>query len=72
MAVEVKFGDGSASIRVESRGENLEIGAVDPRAISETNELPKLTPEQAARARGSRTRRLGPRSRSDRSDVRRP
>ena len=46
--IEVAFGDGSAAIRVESRGEPLRIGEVDPRAIAETNELPKLTPQQAA------------------------
>jgi tetratricopeptide (TPR) repeat protein len=39
---------GSAGIRVKSPGERLRIGEIDPRCVSETNELPKLTPQQAA------------------------
>ena len=35
-------------IHAESPGEPLAIGAIDPRCVSSTNELPKLTPEQAA------------------------
>ncbi len=46
--IEVTFGDGTAPIRAESKGERLRIGEIDPRAVSNTNELPKLTPEQAA------------------------
>jgi tetratricopeptide (TPR) repeat protein/Tol biopolymer transport system component len=45
--VEVAFGDGSPSIQVESRGEPMRIGEIDSRCIAKTNELPKLTPEQA-------------------------
>ncbi len=45
--IEVKFNDGSDSIRVESRGELMKVGEIDRRALSDTNELPKLTPEQA-------------------------
>jgi tetratricopeptide (TPR) repeat protein len=37
-----------AGISVKSEGEPLRIGEIDPRAVSETNELPKLTPEQAS------------------------
>jgi hypothetical protein len=33
---------------VKSAGERLRIGEIDPRCVSPTNELPKLTPEQAA------------------------
>ena len=46
--IEVTFGDGSPSIQVESRGEPMRIGEIDERCITATNELPKLTPEQAA------------------------
>jgi Flp pilus assembly protein TadD len=45
--IDVAF-TGSAGIRVKSAGERLRIGEIDPRCVSETNELPKLTPQQAA------------------------
>jgi tetratricopeptide (TPR) repeat protein len=44
----VSFGEGTApALHAESRGERLQIGEIDPRAVGPTNELPKLTPEQA-------------------------
>ncbi len=46
--IEVTFADGSTEIRVQSNGERLRLGEIDPRCVSTTNELPKLTPEQAA------------------------
>jgi tetratricopeptide (TPR) repeat protein len=46
--IEVRFSDGSAGARAQSGGEHIRIGEIDPRCISATNELPKLTPEQAA------------------------
>ena len=46
--VEVTFTDGSAAIRANSAGAPLQISEIDPRCISATNELPKLTPQQAA------------------------
>jgi tetratricopeptide (TPR) repeat protein len=46
--IDVTFGDGSPTIQIESRGEPMRIGEIDPRCVSPTNELPKLTPEQAA------------------------
>jgi len=46
--IEVAFTDGSAGIRAKSAGERLRIGEIDPRCISASNELPKLTPQQAA------------------------
>ena len=46
--VEVTFGDGSPALVLTSAGERLRVGEIDPRAVGETNELPKLTPEQAA------------------------
>ncbi|MCW5981951.1 MAG: tetratricopeptide repeat protein [Bryobacteraceae bacterium] len=45
--IEVAFGDRTRPIRVESQGEPLRIGEIDPRAVADTNELPQLTPEQA-------------------------
>ena len=46
--IDVAFTDGSAAIRAKSAGERLRIGEIDPRCVSATNELPKLTPQQAA------------------------
>ena len=46
--IEFSFADGSPSIRVDAKGERMKIGAIDPDCISDTNELPKLTTQQAA------------------------
>ncbi len=46
--IEVTFTDGSAAIKSQSAGERLRPGEIDPRCISRSNELPKLTPDQAA------------------------
>jgi len=46
--IEITFSDGTAEIQVQSAGERLTIGAADPRCLSPTNEMPVLTPEQAA------------------------
>jgi tetratricopeptide repeat protein/WD40 repeat protein len=46
--IDVAFDDGSAGIRANSAGERLRIGEIDPRCVSASNELPKLTPQQAA------------------------
>ena len=46
--VEVTFTDGSPAIRVQSPGERLRIGEIDPRCVSGANEPPRLTPQQAA------------------------
>ena len=46
--IEVAFGDGTPSLHFVSIGEHPKIGAIDPRCVSSTNELPKLTPEQAS------------------------
>jgi Flp pilus assembly protein TadD len=48
-AIDVGFGEGAApTLHATSRGEPLPIGEIDQRAVGPTNELPKLTPEQAA------------------------
>jgi tetratricopeptide (TPR) repeat protein len=46
--IEVRFGDKAPPIHVAVKGERLHIGAIDRDCISETNELPKLTSQQAA------------------------
>jgi hypothetical protein len=46
--IEVTFADGSAAIQAKSAGERFHFGEIDPRCVSATNELPKLTPQQAA------------------------
>jgi tetratricopeptide (TPR) repeat protein len=46
--IDIAFSDGSAGVHAQSAGERLAIGEIDQRCISATNELPKLTPEQAA------------------------
>ena len=46
--IEIKFADGSAAMRFDSAGPPLSLGEIDPRCISANNELPKLTPMQAA------------------------
>jgi tetratricopeptide (TPR) repeat protein len=46
--IDITFGDGTGRMHVQSAGERMAIGEIDPRCISSTNELPKLTPEQAA------------------------
>jgi Flp pilus assembly protein TadD len=46
--IEVRFADGAPPVQVKSRGPRLRIGEIDRRAVGPTNELPRLTPEQAA------------------------
>ena len=46
--IEVSFPDGAAAIRGLSQGERMHIGEIDPRCLGDTNEPPRLTPEQAA------------------------
>ena len=46
--IDVDFGKGSAPMHVESKGERIRIGEIDPRCVSPNNKLPELTPEQAA------------------------
>jgi tetratricopeptide (TPR) repeat protein len=46
--IEVAFADGTKPLVASSKGEPMQIGEVDRNCISSTNELPFLTPEQAA------------------------
>ena len=45
--IEVAFGGNPPALRLESNGERLKIGEIDPRCVSSTNALPTLTAEQA-------------------------
>src|ERR1035437_1653621 len=47
-ANDVSFSDGSPAMHFRSPGERPRIGEIDPRCISPSNELPALTPRQAA------------------------
>jgi len=46
--IEVTFADGSVPVEASSQGEPMRIGSIDPRCVSSSNQLPSLTPEQAA------------------------
>ena len=46
--IDVTFADGSAAIRVASKGDPMQIGKIDPRCVAPTNRPPALTPQQAA------------------------
>jgi tetratricopeptide (TPR) repeat protein len=46
--IEVAFSGGAPPIRLTARGEPMVVGEIDPRCVAETNQLPSLTPEQAA------------------------
>lgn len=46
--IEVRFYDASASLQVEAAGERMRVGDIDPRCVRPSNELPQLSPEQAA------------------------
>ena len=46
--IDIAFADGTPPIHIVSKGDRMHIGAIDAECVSETNELPKLTPEQAA------------------------
>ncbi len=47
-SIDIAFGGHAPAIHVESKGERLKVGKIDPRCVSPTNELPKLTPQQAS------------------------
>ncbi len=46
--IEIAFADDSKPLRLTSAGEPMRIGEIDPRCVSDTNQPPALTPEQAA------------------------
>jgi hypothetical protein len=46
--IEISFGDGSPALPAIPGGDHVRVGPIDPDCIAETNELPRLTPRQAA------------------------
>jgi len=46
--IEIVFADHSAPLQLQPKAERMHFGAIDPDCISSTNELPKLTSQQAA------------------------
>ncbi len=46
--IEIAFADKFAPMRFQPKAERMHLGAMDPECIGDTNELPKLTPQQAA------------------------
>ena len=46
--IEFAFADHSAPVQMQTSGERMQIGPIDPDCVSSTNEPPKLTPKQAA------------------------
>ena len=46
--IEIAFSDKSAPLKIQAKAERMRIGAIDPECVSNTNELPTLTPQQAA------------------------
>jgi Flp pilus assembly protein TadD len=46
--IDISFPDGSPGIHTKSAGDPMHIGEIDPEAVGPTNELPKLTSQQAA------------------------
>ncbi len=47
-SIDVAFGDATRAIHFKARGERMSIGEIDRRCVAPTNELPRLTPEQAS------------------------
>ncbi|HEX2919119.1 MAG TPA: hypothetical protein VHN81_11385, partial [Edaphobacter sp.] len=47
-SIDIAFADHSQPIHLSTRGERMHIGTIDPKTVSENNELPKLTSQQAA------------------------
>ncbi len=46
--IEIAFGDGSIPLQVKARGDRMRVGEIDPRCVAKTNELPRLSRQQAA------------------------
>ena len=46
--IDIAFADGLPGMHFQSAGERLAVGEIDPRCVSDTNELPMLTLELAA------------------------
>ena len=46
--IEVAFADKSAPLHLQPKAERMHLGAIDPECVSNTNDPPRLTPQQAA------------------------
>lgn len=46
--IDISFADHAPAVHVESAGEPLQLGKIDPECVSDPENLPKLTPRQAA------------------------
>jgi len=46
--VDIEFSDGSPALHLPVRGEPPRVGEIDSRCVAETNELPKLSPQDAS------------------------
>ena len=46
--IEISFAGNATPMRIQPPAERMKIGAIDPECVSQTNEPPKLTPQQAA------------------------
>src|ERR1700733_3480827 len=46
--IDVTFANRSTTLHVDSKGERMHVGEIDPRCVSLNNKLPELTPDQAA------------------------
>jgi len=46
--IDITFADGSEPVHAISAGDRMRIGEIDPRCVSDSNEPPTLTPQQAA------------------------
>jgi hypothetical protein len=47
-SIDVTFGDRSAPIHAESKGERMKLGPIDPDCVADSNKPPRLTTQQAA------------------------
>ncbi len=47
-SIDITFADRTAGIHLKSSGDRMKTGEIDPEAVGPTNDLPTLTPEQAA------------------------
>lgn len=47
-SIDISFADKHPAIHVATKGERMRIGTIDPECVSASNELPKLTLQQAA------------------------
>jgi hypothetical protein len=57
--IDIQFADGAPPIHAVSKGERMHLGPIDPDCVSDTNELPRLSAQQAARGCGRRILRPG-------------